>query len=162
MMLPWCQEVYQLLSREPTVGDLMELCEESYRHLIRMAPSLGRLRGSHHSQLSDHMDLFLEVVEQSPYTSRVRLTHRFSSTQDGEAAEPDALLHVYHDARQVEVLDLRQHVLPLDRLFQAPGLKNRWRANLFISRWLAFCARIGHQFPSEHTPAVKPTLCTLP
>jgi uncharacterized protein YqiB (DUF1249 family) len=161
MMLPWCHEMYQLLSREPTVGDLMDLCEESYRHLIRMAPSLATLRGSHHSQLSDHMDLFLEVVEQSPYTSLVRLTHRFSN-QDGEAAEPDALLRVYHDARQVEVLDLRQHTLPLERLFQAPGLKNRWRANLFISRWLGFCARLGHQFPAQRTPAVEEYLCSLP
>jgi uncharacterized protein len=146
MMLPWCHDVYRLLARQPSVGDLMDLCEESYRHLLRMAPDLRELRGSLSSRLSDHTDLHLEVVGQSRYTTVIRLTHYFRHGE-GREPEPDALLRVFHDARQVEVVDLRQHVLPLERLFSAPGLRNRWRANLFISRWLAFCAQQGHRFP---------------
>jgi uncharacterized protein YqiB (DUF1249 family) len=147
-MSPSCQYIYGLLDREPSVGDLMDLCEESYGLLMKMAPELAAMTGRHGSNLASHPDLVLEIVEQSRYTTLVHLTHQFGTWPRRES-DPDALLRVYHDAQQVEVVDLRQRVLPPERLYCAPGLSNRWRANLFISRWLAFCARLGHRFPLE-------------
>ena len=60
------------------------------------------------------------------------------------APDPDATLRVYHDAEQVEVLDLRQTVLPLPRGPHYPELRDKWRANLFLSKWLSFCISQGH------------------
>jgi uncharacterized protein YqiB (DUF1249 family) len=161
MMLPWCHDVYRLLARQPTVGDLMDLCEESYRYLERMAPDLRAMQGSQRSRLRDQTDLHLEVLEQSPYTTLARLTYFFPRDEAQGEPEPDALLRVFHDARQVEVVGLRQRALPLERLFHSPGLRNRWRANLFISRWLAFCANQGHRFVLNAETDL-PDVCSLP
>jgi uncharacterized protein YqiB (DUF1249 family) len=160
MMFPCCPDVYRLLDRQPSVGDLMDLCEESYRLLLRMAPELRGMRGEAWSRLSDHTDLHLEIIEQTRYTTLTRLTHYFPLAE-GREPEPDAQLRVFHDARQVEVVDLRQHVLPPEKLFHAPGLRNRWRANLFISRWLAFCVSRGHRFPRRADEQIE-DVCSLP
>ncbi|MCB1785763.1 MAG: DUF1249 domain-containing protein [Gammaproteobacteria bacterium] len=138
------------LDDNPTVGGLLDLCEENYRHLHSLVPQLKRLRGEHRSRRPDHQDLHLTIIEQTPYTTLLRLTYRFANDADG-LSEPDAVLRVYHDARQVEVEDLRQQVLPTRRLYEAPGLRNKWRLNLFVSRWLAFCLRQGHLFVDDVT-----------
>ena len=63
------------------------------------------------------MDLHLEVIDQAPYTTLLRLTYFFPFEDERvhrlPQADPDALLRAYHDARQVEVIDLRT-LKPLD------------------------------------------------
>ena len=149
--------LHQWLNRQVTVGDLMALCEENYRHLHNLVPQLRRLQGEHCSSRPDHQDLHLRVIEQTPYTTLIRLTYRFPLTDEG-VCDPDALLRVYHDARQVEVEDLRQQALPTERLYEAPGLENKWRLNLFVGRWLAFCLAQGHLFVDDVTALHRPAL----
>ncbi len=150
MQVPWYPPLSQFLSQAPTVGNLMALCEESYEHLTRMAPELKRLNGTHQSSLEGHIDLHLEILDQAPYTTLIHLTYFFDHHEE-QSPDPDAVLCVYHDARQVEVVDLKQNDLPLERLFHAPSLRNRWRLNLFACKWLAFCARQGHAFEHRAT-----------
>lgn len=145
MRQPWTGQLKRLLSAPPTVGALMSLCEENYAHLLRMAPELKAMAGSQCSRRAGHMDLYLQVLEHTPYTSLIHLTYYFDH-HDGQQPDPDVVLRVYHDARQVEVQELNQQVLPMERLFEAPGLLNKWRANLFVSKWLAFCVLQGHRF----------------
>ena len=66
------------------------------------------------------------------------------------------LLRVYHDARQVEVENLRQQTLPTHKLYEAPGLLNKWRLNLFVAKWLVFCVRQGHLFVDDVTHLEAP------
>ena len=149
------------VGERPSVGDLMSLCEENFRLLSRLAPALKDQRGLAVSRRQGHVDLYLTIVEQSRYTSLVRLTHWFPGPQFawdarppfgrpdeslGFGADPDAQLRIYHDARQVEVLDLRQTVLPMHTQYQSPALDAKWRANLFLGKWLAFCLQAGHRF----------------
>jgi uncharacterized protein YqiB (DUF1249 family) len=141
----------------PRVGDLMALCEENYGRLRRLAPGLPGRRGDARSLGLDGMALYLEIMEQSRYTSLLRLTHFFPH-DDGEEhrcplADPDALLRAYHDARQVEVLDLRQTALPLHNHYRSPALEAKWRANLFLAKWMAHCIRLGHHFPQPQPDA---------
>jgi uncharacterized protein YqiB (DUF1249 family) len=148
MQQPWTGTLLKLLRGEPTVGSLMALCEDNYRLLLRMAPDLAEMRGRFASCLADHTDLYLEVLEQARYTSLIHLTYYFQHAQ-GQEPDPDVTLRVYHDARQVEVLDLRQHVLPMERLYDVPALLNKWKANLFVSKWLSFCNFQGHYFSAD-------------
>lgn len=158
-----------LASRHPTLGDLMALCEENYVLLSRLAPGLRELRKVSISRRLGCVDLYLIIEEQSPYTSLIRLTHLFQGTdldhvggvgvnldwgvgQTGARADPDARLRIYHDASQVEVLDLRQTVLPLHLDYQPPALDSKWRANLFLGKWLAFCLQQGHRFGTRRVP----------
>lgn len=133
----------------------MSLCEENYRGVLRMVPDLKVLRGELRSVRDGGLDLHLEIIEQAPYTTLLRLTYFFPHN-DGKVhripeADPDALLRVYHDAAQVEVLDLRQTSLPIRRHYQYPALATKWRANLFLSKWLAYCLNQGHRFESGGT-----------
>jgi len=152
-------QLQKWLDRTPSVGDLLSLCEENYRHLQSLVPQIRRLQGSHCSCRPEHQDLHLTIIEQTPYTTLIRLTYRFADSMGG-SPDPDALLRVYHDARQVEVEDLRQHILPTHRLYEAPGLLNKWRLNLFVSKWLTFCLSQGHLFVADVTALHEPA-CDL-
>ncbi len=151
--------LHKWLTGPPTVGDLMTLCEENYRCLHSLIPQLRRLQGKHRSRRPDHQDLHLTIVEQTPYTTLIRLTYEFDHGAGG-VSDPDALLRVYHDARQVEVEDLRQQALPTRRLYEAPGLENKWRLNLFVAKWLFFCVQQGHLFVDDVTRLRQP-VCDL-
>lgn len=142
-----------VLSGRPTVGALMSLCEENYHTTLRLVPALKNLRGELRSVREGGLDLHLEIIEQAPYTTLLRLTY-FFPYNDGKVhhipvADPDVLLRAYHDAEQIEVLDLRQTILPIHGHYQYPALEAKWRANLFLSKWLGFCLRQGHGFRSE-------------
>jgi len=132
----------------------MDLCDENYRHLLRLAPALRTLQGRFRSRVADDMDLYLEILEQTPYTTCIHLTYYFQH-QDQAHPDPDATLRVYHDSRQVEVLDLRQQALPVSRGGAQAALVQKWRVNLFLSKWLSYCAKQGHRFvtPAEHSDA---------
>jgi len=145
MQFPWVSQLASLLDRAPTVGQLLDLCEENYWQLMAMAPGLRRQQGLLKSSRPGQMDLYLEVLEQTPYTTVVHLTYYFSHHQ-GQVPDPDAVLRLYHDAAQVEVMNLRQSALPLEAGYQHPSLYNRWKVQLFLSKWLAYCAHQGHRF----------------
>lgn len=147
------------LDSRPSMGDLLALCEENYHCLHSLVPQLKCLHGRHCSSRPDHQDLHLTIVEQTPYTTLLRLTYQFPHP-DGGMSEPDALLRVYHDARQVDVEDLRQQALPTRRLYEAPGLLNKWRLNLFVSKWLTFCIGQGHLFVDDIGTLRRPA-CNL-
>ncbi|MES9869796.1 MAG: DUF1249 domain-containing protein [Sedimenticola sp.] len=140
---PW--SLRSLVSGRPTVGWLMDLCDENYLLMLKLAPSLRSMEGAYLSRLEGSMDLYLEVLEQTPYTSLVHLTYYFAH-EAGQRPDPDATLRVYYDSSQVEVLDLRQRALPLERGIDSPSLEQKWKANLFLSKWLSFCLQQGHSF----------------
>ncbi|WP_242518248.1 DUF1249 domain-containing protein [Halochromatium roseum] len=134
------------------VGGLMSLCEENYAALMRLAPNLPQLTGQLRSQPERIAELTLSIVDQSPYTTTLRLTHLLqveATAQHQQPSEPDALLRAYHDAEQVEVLNLRQTVLPILSHYQAPALASKWRANLFVSKWLSYCLHQGYRFSAK-------------
>ncbi|WP_456377493.1 DUF1249 domain-containing protein [Thiolapillus sp.] len=145
MHYPWISRADRLLDYLPTVGKLLDLCEENYHLLLALAPQLQDMRGLHASCRPGHMDLFLEIQEQTPYTTVVHLTYYFAH-EEGQRADPDALLRVYHDARQIDVVNLRQKALPIAASYQHPSLLNKWRINVFLSKWLSFCSTQKHQF----------------
>lgn len=136
-----------MLAGRPSMGMVLDLSEENYALLMRLAPALAQMSGRYQSNLEYGMDLYLEAMEQTPYTSLVHLTYYFSHAV-GDYPDPDATLRVYHDSRQVDVLDLRQSALPLHRWGGNPTLDQRWRINLFLSKWLQYCITQGHGFIS--------------
>jgi uncharacterized protein YqiB (DUF1249 family) len=142
-------ETVALWSKRPTVGALLVLCEENYARLSRLAPGLSGRRGLLLSRVPGGVDLHLTIESQSPYTTLLRLTHVFKGGEGPDRAlgsDPDLRLRVYHDARQVEVLDLRQSALPRHAAYEPPALESKWRRNLFVAKWLAYCLHQGHRF----------------
>ncbi len=140
---PW--SLRALVEGKPTVGWLMDLCDENYRLVMKLAPALRSMKGAYLSSLDGCMDLYLEVMEQTPYTSLIHLTYYFAH-EEGQRPDPDATIRVYYDSLQAEVLDLQQQALPLARGVDNPNLGQKWRANLFLSKWLSYCTGQGHKF----------------
>jgi hypothetical protein len=138
----------RILVAPASVGALLDLCEENFQLLGLIAPALRAMRGSHRSCRAGQLDLHLDIIEQAAYTTTLRLTYYFDE-RHGRAPDPDATLRVYHDARQLEVLDLRQQVLPVGRLFESPALARKWKASVFLSKWLWYCVRNGHRFEAD-------------
>ncbi len=149
---PW--SLKSLLTGRPTVGALLDLSDDNYRLLMRLAPDLPKLQGRQISALMQGLDLHLEIQEQTPYTSLIHLTYYFPH-EAGHAPDPDAQLRVYHDSRQVDVLDLSQSALPLRRWGANPTLEQRWKINLFLSKWLAYCVLQGHSFSTDQTGSFR-------
>lgn len=136
------------LPRWPSAGGLLDLGEENYRLLRRLIPDLPGLRGSHVSLGQRGLPLHLQVLEQTPYTSRILLTWQFS-TQESPAAE----LRVYHDACQLEIQRLEG--LALKRDLGLSTLHGRWQEAIFLSKWLGYCCAQGHGFALSDQGAEK-------
>jgi uncharacterized protein YqiB (DUF1249 family) len=138
----------------------MALCEENYGALRRLVPDVATRRGEGRSQCAGGMDLHLEVIDQAPHTTLLRLTYFFPFEDERvhrlPQADPDALLRAYHDARQVEVIDLRQTALPLHNHYRSPALDAKWKANLFLSKWLGYCVLLGHHFEAGSAALRRP------
>ncbi|MCU7797974.1 MAG: DUF1249 domain-containing protein [Candidatus Thiodiazotropha sp. (ex Semelilucina semeliformis)] len=140
---PWSLRYLSL--SPPTMGMVQAQSEENYQHLLRLAPDLSLMEGKHLSSLGRGIDLHLEIYEQTPYTSLIHLTYFFPHAV-GHYPDPDASLRVYHDFQQVDVMDMRQSALPLQRWGGHPTLEQRWKINLFLSKWLNYCNTQGHRF----------------
>jgi uncharacterized protein len=145
------QPKWQHLSRiRPTAGMLGALCDENYGLLLRLAPQLLSMRGGYCARLSGQPPLLLQVVHSGPFTRDVRLNYRFDMPHHGKPLlDPEVLLRLYADTGQVEVLEIRrQQCLPVDGLYHSPGLQQKWRANLFVGRWLSYCLSKAYRFTS--------------
>jgi uncharacterized protein YqiB (DUF1249 family) len=151
---PWRTPL--VVKGRPSVGALMGLCEENYGALLRLLPDLRNMRGEMRSTREDSVDLHAEILEQARYTTLLRLTY-FFPYNDGRIhrvpkADPDILLRVYHDAGQVEAVGLLETALPIHRHYRSPALEAKWKVNLFLSKWLAYCLRQGHRFERSLDP----------
>lgn len=155
---PWSLQA--LLSGRPTLGSVMDLCDENYRYLMRLAPRMREMEGTYLSRLEGSMDLYLELLEQTPYTTLLHLTYYFAH-ESGQSPDPDATIRIYHDSRQAEVLNLKQSILPLNRGFIHPTLKQKWKVSLFLSKWLAYSLQQGHRFFPDQSLSTRSELSLL-
>ncbi len=155
---PWLDP--ELLLGRPNIGSLMGLCEENYDRLVWLAADLRSAQGAFIARCAGNLDLHLEVLDQARYTTTLRLTYYVAA---GDLAtyvpEPDARVRIYHDARQAEVLGFR--VWGSRVLFDAagtPDLLEKWRINLVLGKWLAYCRQQGYRF--RLASGASPTLRT--
>ena len=130
-------------------GNLMELYEKNYMQLRLLVPALkkGPITTAI-STVPGCLTLYMQVIEQNPYTSTLRLTYRFvSKDSSGNRAsfEPDLTIRIYHDARSAEVLSGllhgQQHVQRITR-----SLSESWKLNRFLYKWLRYLLYRGHRF----------------
>lgn len=129
---------------------LMDLHENNYLRFKRLVADLDAISDKAVSVVPGCLDLHLQIVERSKFTTTVRMTYYFFEDQQ-LMAEPDLKLRIYHDARLVEVLagHLKHGRQRLDHL-PATALRLKWRLNRLLYKWLGYCLYLGHDF-SETT-----------
>lgn len=79
--------------------------EENYRKVLRLIPSLASIpTGEHlHQAISSQLEIIVEIVEQSPYTTQIKLIFSPTNIQPWPIAY-SFLIRVCHDARVAEVI----------------------------------------------------------
>ncbi len=138
---------------------LMELYEQNYLRLRCLCPQIKELEGEHISRASNCLDLRLAVVDQTRHTTTIRLTYLMS----GSDLRPDALVRIYHDALQAEILS-RECRIDSPRISpETSGMEStllcKWRMNRFLYKWLNYLQRQGHGYAP--VPEVPPAATEL-
>ena len=125
---------------------LMDLYESNYIKLRKLLSDPKRMPRKACSTVPAHLDLHLEIVERSKYTTTLYLSYGFPSDA-GLRMEPNLKIRIYHDARLAEVMagHLHHGRLILDHL-PANALREKWKLNRFLYRWLGYCLKQGHSF----------------
>jgi len=121
---------------------LAKVCEANYDRLLRLIPDLGGMAQSAVASADGKPSLHLAMLEHSPHTVTLELSHRFSLGQQ-PLLEPAVKIRVYLDARAAEVLSDRP------RPGEAPGrelMDRKWTLNYFLSRWLEHCLASNYRF----------------
>lgn len=144
------------ISRHCDFRYLMALYEANYVRLARLVPDMAQRREAGCSRASDEMDLYLEVLESSVYTSTLELTYYFVGERGdgGEAPvpEPKLVIRVYHDARLAEATSCQDlDSGPRNRLPFEGKSTCAWEKlllNQFLEKWLIYALQQGHRFPS--------------
>ncbi len=117
---------------------LLGLYAENYARLNQLLPTRTLPPGRYVKTIPERPDLVLDVFEQQPYTTLLRLSLRF--VEAAPAEDPESYWRVYHDGRQAEVTHCRfdSH---RRRLFapETPAkiiAQYRRHMNNFASKWL--------------------------
>ena len=122
---------------------LQRVCEGNYELLRRLIPDLDGLPRKNARLGGEGLALFIRLLERTPYTLTLELSHRFGETAQGGVLEPALRVRVFLDARIAEVLGDQDRPPPahLVRHSAAPRalLDYKWELNYFLQRWLEHC-----------------------
>ncbi len=135
---------------------LQRVCEDNYRKLEVLVPDLQALADEKKATgLSGLPPLHVSLLERSPYTLLLELTHHFSF-EAGSLVEPAVRIRVCFDARTAEVLSdhVRADVMlsPLDQREPGLVLDYKWKLNYFLSRWLEHCIDYQYETVDQGLP----------
>ena len=129
---------------------LMDLYENNFIRLRKLAPMLSTSAGYAVSSIDGCMDLHLQILERSHYTTTFVLTYYFTDASHGQKAviaEPQLKCRAYHDAGQVEVLTGHlQHGRQRYDAMPAHAALVKWKLNRFLYKWLGYSLYLGHSF----------------
>ena len=138
------------IARVPTLsrfGWLMALYAENYTRLTRLFEPADLAPGVYFSCIDDGLDLRVEVLDQHPYTTELRMTYAIRDPLTGEP-DPSAFLRLYSDARQVEATHcyVGRRWQDVIGMYPPPAavLNHRMRMNTFLGKWLQYLAEQGH------------------
>ena len=128
---------------------LEQICESNYQKLLKLIPDLLTLKETAIGIAHQNTTLHITVIESTPYTMTVELSHCFNKNLD-EFLEPAVKIRLYMDAQLAEVLS--DHVrASVAQVFKNPGLSReimnyKWRLNYFLQKWLDHCLKKDYQF----------------
>ena len=132
-----------------TFAGLMEIYENNYIKLRRLCGNFNVLDEYSFSRVSKALDLHLQIIERTKYTITLNLTYRFADQNDNKSKDlPNLLIRVYFDAMQAEVLH-REIKRAASHPLTGSRLRNKWKDNRFLYKWLSFCIAQGHVFSAE-------------
>lgn len=128
---------------------LEQVCASNYEKLFRLIPGLSGVTEQAVGIAPNNTALYLQVIEQTPYTMTVELSHSFQEEPD-VLLEPAVKIRIYLDAQLAEVLSdhNRPHVGRVYKDFSLCReiMNYKWRLNYFLQKWLDHCLAKNYQF----------------
>lgn len=122
---------------------LQRICEGNYETLRRLIPELDGLQRKKARIGGEGLALFIRLLERTPYTLTLELSHRFGETPKESVLEPALRVRVFLDARIAEVLGDQGRPPPahLPHRTDTPRalLDYKWELNYFLQKWLEHC-----------------------
>ena len=150
-------QVVSRIARVPSLsrfGWLMALYAENFSRLTRLFEPADLAPGVYFSSINDGLDLRVEVLDQHPYTTELRMTYALRDPVTGEP-DPSAFLRLYSDARQVEATHcyVGRRWQDVIGMYPPPAavLDHRMRMNTFLGKWLQYLAERGHGVATLHS-----------
>jgi uncharacterized protein YqiB (DUF1249 family) len=150
-------QVVSRIARVPSLsrfGWLMALYAENFSRLTRLFEPADLAPGVYFSCINDGLDLRVEVLDQHPYTTELRMTYALRDPVTGEP-DPSAFLRLYSDARQVEATHcyVGRRWQDVIGMYPPPAavLDHRMRMNTFLGKWLQYLAERGHGVATLHS-----------
>lgn len=131
---------------------LEQVCESNYQKLFKLIPDLMAFKETAIGFAPHHTMLHLEIIERTPYTMTLELSHCFNKNNE-EFLAPAVKIRVYLDAHLAEVLS--DHVRAgVSDVFKDPGLSReimnyKWRLNYFLQKWLDHCLKKDYLFSAN-------------
>lgn len=134
---------------------LEQICESNYQKLFKLIPDIVTFKETAIGLAAHNTMLHLKVIERTPYTMTVELSHCFNKNLE-EFLEPAVEIRIYLDAQLAEVIS--DHVrASVAQVFKDPGLSReimnyKWRLNYFLQKWLDHCLKKDYQFVAICSP----------
>lgn len=132
------------------LAGLQAVCESNYARLLRLLPAMRDGASERRVALSQGERLVgvlvLEVLENCPYTSTLRVRQEYALPW---LPSPQMEVRVYHDARMAEVTGAEnarrfRSIYPYpNAAMHQPDEKSQ--LNLFLGEWLSHCLACGHE-----------------
>ncbi len=131
---------------------LEKICETNYQKLLRLIPNLYNFHTGAIGQYSNKPSLHLKIIERTPYTLTLQLTHCFPDAPD-ELFEPAVKIRLYNDAKLAEVLRDHSRIDVFKAVADASQSKKimdyKWSLNYFLGKWLDYCLQTDYQFDAK-------------
>jgi uncharacterized protein YqiB (DUF1249 family) len=136
---------------------LEQVCAANYQKMLRLIPNLLDYRDIATGCADDSSTLHLEVLERSPYTLTILLSHSFKKNLE-EFLEPAVTIRLYLDLQLAEVLSDHARAA-VAKVYKNPGLSleimnYKWRLNYFLQKWLEHCLKRNYRFSAKPSEAV--------
>jgi uncharacterized protein YqiB (DUF1249 family) len=131
---------------------LEQVCAANYQKLLHLIPNLLDYRETAIGLAESSSALHLEVLERSPYTLTVILSHSFKRNLE-EFLEPAVTIRLYLDLQLAEVISDHARAA-VAKVYKNPRLSleimnYKWRLNYFLQKWLEHCLNKNYRFSAE-------------
>jgi len=131
---------------------LQTVCEKNYKKILYLIPDIKIIDGSAQGYSDEKPVLHVKVLEQSPYTKTIELSHFFNS-EFGMILEPAVKIRLYFDVCTAEVLRDYKRVEVATAIADIGRVKDvmdyKWRLNYFLEKWLDHCLKTQYIFKAE-------------
>ena len=135
---------------------LQNICETNYHKIFCLIPNLRDIAESAQGFSHGKPMLHVQILEQSPYTKTIQLSHFFEN-EDQVLIEPAVKIRMYFDVCTAEVLRDYKRVEVATAINDISRSKDimdyKWRLNYFLEKWLDHCLKTDYVFVSDELVA---------